>query len=275
MMGVVSIGFDDYHRQAAVVHAVPESARFLLQCGQVRQAEELLRAVCAQNGRSAQFVLRDRRREKPAAAAQEAQTQQPTTATSDSAKLQVWTHTMVKHALILCLSWFTVTVLYYGLGYSAGAMAGDLYWNAALLAIADIPGNLLYAALADNPRWGRRYTQAALFIVAAGCLLLAPLCANVLHSPLSAQLTRYLSIGGKLCTAGTFNGVFVYAAEIFPTSTRTTGLGLCNVFARLGGVIAPLALQLGPELMAWSFGGLALVSGAATLLLPETRNIAL
>jgi hypothetical protein len=42
------------------------------------------------------------------------------------------------------------------------------------------------------------------------------------------------------------------------------------VFARLGGIVAPLALQLGPEVMAWGFGALALVSGASTLLLPET-----
>jgi hypothetical protein len=60
---------------------------------------------------------------------------------------------MVRHAAIQCLCWFTVTVLYYGLGYSAGSMAGDLYYNAALLAVADIPGNLLYSALADRPRW--------------------------------------------------------------------------------------------------------------------------
>eukprot|EP01047_Picozoa_sp_COSAG01_P075325 COSAG01_NODE_12872_length_1672_cov_1.499682_2_plen_103_part_00 len=60
---------------------------------------------------------------------------------------------MVRHAAIQCLCWFTVTVLYYGLGYSAGSMAGDLYYNAALLAVADIPGNLLYSALADGPRW--------------------------------------------------------------------------------------------------------------------------
>jgi hypothetical protein len=167
---------------------------------------------------------------------------------------------MVRHAAIQCLCWFTVTVLYYGLGYSAGSMAGDLYYNAALLAVADIPGNLLYSALADRPRWvqpsfldrfltaslsqvvtqqrqetvkklqrskrrwdsaggllmmgggvpcrwGRRYTQAALLTVAASCLLLAPLCHRALGRPLSAPLTRALSVGGKLCTAGTFNGV--------------------------------------------------------------------
>ena len=116
-------------------------------------------------------------------------------------------------------------------------------------------------------------------------------------------------------------GVYVYAAEVFPTAVRSTvsdheyercrqthhhdhhhhhrqfvywwlacvscfsqtclvvvvvvvwrvqGLGCCNIFARVGGILAPQALQLGPDTMAAIFGGLALGSGLATLLLPET-----
>ncbi len=64
--------------------------------------------------------------------------------------------------------------------------------------------------------------------------------------------------------------MYVYSAEIFPTPVRSTGLGCCNIFARVGGILAPQALQLGPDTMAALFGGLAIASGLATLLLPET-----
>lgn len=64
--------------------------------------------------------------------------------------------------------------------------------------------------------------------------------------------------------------MYVYAAEVFPTTVRSTGLGCCNIFARVGGILAPQALQLGPDTMAALFGGLAVASGLATLLLPET-----
>ena len=39
---------------------------------------------------------------------------------------------------------------------------------------------------------------------------------------------------------------------------------------QIGGILAPQALQLGPDTMAALFGGLAAASGVATLLLPET-----
>ena len=81
-----------------------------------------------------------------------------------------------------------------------------------------------------------------------------------------------LWLTGKLTAAGVFNGVYVYAAEVFPTTVRSTGLGCCNIFARVGGILAPQALQLGPDTMSGLFGGLAVASGIATLLLPETRG---
>jgi hypothetical protein len=76
-------------------------------------------------------------------------------------------------------------------------------------------------------------------------------------------------------TQGLFNGVYTYTAEIFPTSLRSSGLGLCNVFARCGGILAPQALQLGQTQMSLAFACLALLSCGATLLLPETLGRAL
>ena len=78
----------------------------------------------------------------------------------------VWTWELIGQSLALFLCWFTATLVYYGLGFSAGDMAGGLYANSIALSAVDVPGNLLYALLADRPFWGRRRTQAMLFGVA-------------------------------------------------------------------------------------------------------------
>ena len=84
-----------------------------------------------------------------------------------------------------------------------------------------------------------------------------------------------LAIAGKLAAAGVFNGVYVYAAELFPTSVRAAGLGFCNIFARVGGILAPISLRLGADTMATGLGCLSLAAGLGTLLLPETLGRAL
>ena len=73
--------------------------------------------------------------------------------------------------------------------------------------------------------------------------------------------------------------VWQYATEIFPTRVRNMGVGSCSFASRLGSVLAPF---VGRELGAVSpaapvviFGVTSLVASGLTLLLPETRDMAL
>src|SRR5699024_6106409 len=62
--------------------------------------------------------------------------------------------------------------------------------------------------------------------------------------PSYSQLKMWLAILGKCNISGSFALIYVYAVEIFPTVLRISGLGLCSVFARIGGMSAPYLLQL-------------------------------
>ena len=44
---------------------------------------------------------------------------------------------------------------------------------------------------------------------------------------------------GKFAISSSFMGIWLYGAEIFPTTIRSAGVGICNVAARCGGVLAP------------------------------------
>jgi MFS family permease len=71
--------------------------------------------------------------------------------------------------------------------------------------------------------------------------------------------------------------IYAYTPEVYPTTLRTTGVGLCAFFTRLAGTITPL---FGTTLLSYgfmypfiSYGIALLIAGICSLLLPiETLN---
>ncbi|NXJ82497.1 S22AD protein, partial [Trogon melanurus] len=88
-------------------------------------------------------------------------------------------------------------------------------------------------------------------------------------------VTTVLAIIGKFTASASFSTSYVYSAELFPTIIRQTGVGLCSMFARVAGVLAPLMLLLGQYHRAIPmaiFGSAPVVGGLLCFLLPETRG---
>ena len=53
--------------------------------------------------------------------------------------------------LVLAFTWLTATLVYYGISFAAGALAGDVYVNSLALALVDVPATLLGAVIVDRP----------------------------------------------------------------------------------------------------------------------------
>ena len=82
-----------------------------------------------------------------------------------------------------------------------------------------------------------------------------------------------LSMLGKLAITSSYGTVYIFSAELFPTSVRNVGMGAASMSARLGGIICPyinMLSDLWTPLPLIIYGGLALTGGLLTLLLPET-----
>lgn len=79
---------------------------------------------------------------------------------------------------------------------------------------------------------GRR-VPLSLFMVFGGvsCLLI-----QFVNNP---DITFPLALFGKLSIAASFAIIYIHSAELFPTTQRSSGLGLCSLFARVGGILAP------------------------------------
>ncbi|NWW02985.1 S22AD protein, partial [Oreocharis arfaki] len=85
--------------------------------------------------------------------------------------------------------------------------------------------------------------------------------------------TTVLATIGKFAATASFSASYVYAAELFPTIVRQTGVGLCSTMARVAGILAPLVRlldQFHRAIPMAIFGSAPVLGGLLCVLLPET-----
>ncbi|KAI5392264.1 variant 2, Organic cation/carnitine transporter 7 [Lathyrus oleraceus] len=105
------------------------------------------------------------------------------------------------------------------------------YKGVFIASFAELPGLLLSAVAVD--RLGRKLSMSIMFFMC--CIFLLPLTFH-----LNEDLTTSLLFGARVCITVTFTVVYIYAPEIYPTSVRTTGVGVASSVGRIGGMLCPL-----------------------------------
>ncbi|CAI9786776.1 unnamed protein product [Fraxinus pennsylvanica] len=143
------------------------------------------------------------------------------------------------------------------------------YKDVFITSFAEFPGLLLSAATVD--KLGRKMSMSTMFFLCS--IFLLPL---VFHQPQS--LTTGLLFGARICITATFSIVYIYAPEIYPTSLRSTGVGVASSVGRIGGMICPL-VSVGlihgchQTVAIFLFESIVILSGISVLLFPfETRG---
>ncbi|CAH1777776.1 unnamed protein product [Owenia fusiformis] len=177
---------------------------------------------------------------------------------------------MRRNALIVFYDWFVVSLVFYGLSFGSASLPGGLYFNVALSGLVELPGAIYCWVFMD--RLGRRFTlSCAMLITGCCCIGTIFIGSNTEYWWISAILSN---IGKAFVSAG-FILVYQYSAELFPTLVRNSAVGFSSMCARIGGVITPFINFMGylhPAVPAGTFGGLALIAGLLTIILPETLN---
>jgi MFS family permease len=204
---------------------------------------------------------------------------------------------MWKTTVILQFLWFGVAWLYYGIVLLTTSLlrydphcgvedenvtsnltfceetqldTGDyvkILWAAA----AELPGLLITLVVIEV--LGRKKTMAIEFVICMIGFLLLFICSSDIVLTLFLFLIRAF-------TSGVFQAVYVYTPEVYPTTTRAFGMGLCQSSARIGAVITPFVAQVllhfSDYLTLSLYAGSCLVCAVLSMLLPiETKGRAL
>ncbi|XP_034632513.1 solute carrier family 22 member 6-A-like isoform X1 [Trachemys scripta elegans] len=172
-----------------------------------------------------------------------------------------------------CISsvWFATSFAFYGLAMDLQHFGFNIYLIQVAFGSIDIPAKL--GAAIGMSFIGRRFTQAASVILAGLAIL-----ANIFVPRELKALRTSLAVLGKGCLASSFNCLYLYTGELYPTVIRQTGMGLGSTMARVGGIVAPVVRVTGeyfPYFPPIIYGTAPIISGIAAIFLPETLNVPL
>uniref|UniRef100_K7G0V3 Major facilitator superfamily (MFS) profile domain-containing protein n=1 Tax=Pelodiscus sinensis TaxID=13735 RepID=K7G0V3_PELSI len=183
----------------------------------------------------------------------------------------VRTPVMRRISCCLCFVWFSTSFAYYGLAMDLQNFGVNIFLIQLVFGAVDFPAKFI--SVLTISFIGRRFTQACVLILAGLSII-----ANIFVPQDLKTLRTVLAVFGKGCLAASFNCVYLYTSELYPTVVRQTGMGLTNTMARLGSMTAPLAKMLEdymPSLPLIIYGGAPIISGITAAFLPETLNVPL
>ena len=196
--------------------------------------------------------------------------------------VSLWRGELFHKLMALSFVWFAVTCAYYGLAFQAGSLPGSVYVTASVVSLADIPGNALYSLMMERQTasCGQRHMQSSLFLIGAVLLLAIGVyggggvghdVSNGVNGTATtpagdgAVFVTGAAVFGKVMMAAAFNGVYVFVVDVFPVEVKGEAMGVCNVAARIGGMLSPLVAELSVRLASTAFGLLALGAAFTTL----------
>lgn len=242
---------------------VPESIRWMVLSGRTPKALKILQWVAAFNGKK-----EDGEKLRPEELIHNLKKEISLAKARYSVADLFRTPILRRVTFCLSIAWFSTGFAYYSLALSVGEFGFNLYLLQLIFGGVDIPAKFL--AILSMSYLGRHTTQATALLLAGGCILALVFVPSDLST-----LRTILAVFGKGCLSSSFSCLFLYTSELYPTVIRQTGMGISNLFTRIGSMTAPLVRITGefhPSIPNVIFGTVALLGGSAAFFLPETLN---
>ncbi|MWV42065.1 MFS transporter [Paenibacillus sp. HJL G12] len=149
----------------------------------------------------------------------------------------IWTSRHRRTTLMLWILWFTVVFSYYGMFLwlpSVMTMKGfsliKSFEYVLIMTLAQLPGYFTAAYFIE--KFGRKFVMITYLVLTAAS-------AAWFGTADSAGMLIAAGICLSFFNLGAWGGLYAYTPELYPTSVRSTGVGLATSVGRIGGVIAP------------------------------------
>ncbi|RLM74884.1 organic cation/carnitine transporter 4 [Panicum miliaceum] len=250
---------------AAVVPFVSESPRWYLVRRRADDAMRVVSAIAAANGRTipedVALKLDDEDEEGKSVDGS-------ADSSSSGSIVDVFLSRTTRVRLVLSvLINLLASVVYYGLSLNVVNLKTNLYVSVVANSLAEMPAYLLTALLVDH--FGRKP-------LAIGTMLLSGVFCTAGSLIAGEGIMRVVRMAcgvvGIFGIAATYNLLFIYTAELFPTVVRNAALGCSAQAAQMGAIVAPLVVVLGERVPFAVFGASGIVGGLLVFYLPETMN---
>jgi len=176
---------------------------------------------------------------------------------------------LCKRIFIMFAAWMGTLLGYYGITYSATNLSGGFHANYVLSMLMEPPSMVVGIFVMD--RFGRRPT------LGGGLIICGLACFITALTPSEWPVWRIVfSLVGKFFISIVTGTLFSYTAELFPTSTRSSSMGICSSMGKLGAIFAPSLAEMGrkadPNLPYYIFGVVNVAVGSLCWMLPETNK---
>ncbi|CAM9115864.1 unnamed protein product [Bubo scandiacus] len=240
-----------------------ESARWLVLSGKAERAVKVLQRVARLNKRKEEG-------EKITVEVLKSNMKEELAGLKSSYTVTDLVRTPVIRHIFFCLSiiWFSTSFSYYALAMDLQNFGVSIYLIQVIFGAVDFPAKVVVTI--SMSYIGRRVSlMAPLFL--AGLVIIA----NIFVSTELQTVRTALAVIGKGCLSASFNCVFLYTTELYPTPIRQTGLGFGSTMARVGGIVAPLVKMMDeyyPFLPPAVYGVAPVVAAVVAGFLPETLN---
>lgn len=197
--------------------------------------------------------------------------------------VDLFTHPILRaRSCRMAFIWLSVSFAYFGLSFNVKNLGSNLYVSSLLSGFSEMP--IIWPTQLALEQYGRRFTLCTTLWIAASCYV----CCILMHVPLECEeeghvcwqkSTRLVaSLIGKGSISGSFLVIFVFAGELYPTCVRSLALGFFSQCARIGSMMAPLAVWFGTTSRALPFVVFGVIVALAALSaqnLPETKGLPL
>ncbi|KAK3424212.1 hypothetical protein EUGRSUZ_F01005 [Eucalyptus grandis] len=254
-----------------VLPFISESPRWYLVRGKIDEAMKLMRAIAKANKKhlpDGVILALDEEVNENSNDGQSCKDQMDTKDAITGSLIDVVKSPVTRIRLLLAVAInFLCSVVYYGISLNVVNLQTNLYLSVFLNGVAEMPAFTITALLLD--KFGRKPLAIGTQWFSGIFCLMGSLVMIHGEWKVARMVCGILGIFGM---AGTYNLLFIYMAELFPTVVRNAALGCGAQAAQMGAILAPLVVVLGGGFPFAVFAVCAILGGILAFYLPETLN---
>merc|ERR1711893_369204 len=147
----------------------------------------------------------------------------------------IWS--VAKVTLIQWFMWAAIAMAYYGISLGVQELAGDIFANTILMGIMEVSAVTILMFTMD--KLSRRRATTLSFIATGVCCLMTGFLEHYGKSESAELAATAFAVFGKFFSSMCYSCIYIYSAELYPTTCRSTGFSSVVLSSRIASILVP------------------------------------